>query len=244
MPMLLEQQLFWLVCFGFYVADNLYFLGERELLIHETFVGSWAAKLAKVPFTLGGKHTYFTNPLMPHNLVLRLHWLQPEPSNQRELVSTQRKLWLLQRKAANLRIVAVASFVNLFFVGPILTGVLGLGTAFIIVALVHVGLIGFAAIILCTNKAFFFLTTAEVSLLAVECIFCPAHLVNIVRKIGWRFRTLSADRGSFCCVYSHGSRTASFCEAITYRLDEMIAEAGAHSGEIEMIESYKKELRI
>lgn len=165
---------------AFYVHDSALLLYHDEL-VFERAGGQWRASPGGAQWS--GRFLYVPNPLAPWRGLLRAAWTEqaaPQEANAGEPVEgVMAALRPLQFGVALLGALLVAGVPVLMWRYPHPLALLGLVIAIYAVSLA-------LAAIAWLRRACFGLDGRSAAWLAVECVACPPHAINLVRKLSLR----------------------------------------------------------
>jgi len=214
-----EEQSIWILIFAFYLADQVKLLGEDELLLQQTFRLGCAAKIARVPFVVLGRHLYVLDFFAPHALAGKASWSAGAATDARGLCRATREIALLDKRVTGIRAVGVSAFVVYFMVGPAVTHLYGLTQAVFLVLPLHGLLVAGLFAVQAISRRPLKLPWRQVVGLTLECALCPGYLPNAVRRISWP-RRLAADGAIFSLSRLDAERRERFRAALESRMEE------------------------
>jgi hypothetical protein len=206
-----------------YLVDAARLLGPRQLLVVEAGRARLAPVFSAYPFTLAGRALTFAPILRPDRGAFLASWTRTwvPPAALR---ATLDGLAALRRPLLPARLLAVWAFLLLFAGGPVLSAWLGDDPAVLCIAALLYPTVFAAIATLCWRRRRWGLTRAQVAMLSVEILVCPAFLPNLVRKITG-VRSLDVDGAQVVLAAADDAVKAEFLGRLATRTEELIDAA-------------------
>ncbi|MBR0668399.1 hypothetical protein GXW71_28865 [Roseomonas hellenica] len=177
------DQLFWLVCAAFFLAENVRLHSGRRVFLVETMGGAWRLAPPLSGWRLGRRAVTVLHPLLPFLGAVQLPWLGVTPHARRDLRRAERLLAIRRRRLLPYRLLGVTEGLALFLAGPLLTAWHGLGVAFLLVIPVHVTLALCLGVALAAQRRSWNIGWGQIAARVFECLLAPGSLANACRKI-------------------------------------------------------------
>lgn len=206
-------QLVWVVALAFYLVDVGRCTERGQMLLIEQRRGVFRPLLWRVPFEFRGGELYFPAPLAPWRAVLLGRWIGNSlAAGHEEDIRRQLERLLL------FRLIASINFAALVLAGPLLTWLAGLTLAFLVVCPIVYVLNLVAGAWAIARHAELGLGKRRAIWLMVDALLCAPYGANWVRRVTWKWPTLSwatasrmvaaADRTSVAAVIADRTETA------------------------------------
>lgn len=212
-------QTIWLVAFLLYLGDAARLLSPGELLLVEARRQRLAAVFSEQPFTLLGRVLAFGPVLQPHRGVFVAPWGNPA-ADPGTLHATLEAIAQLRRALPALRGLAVAAFLLLFVIGPLLSRLLGPSAAIVYTAAALYPTAVAAAVMLWGRRRRLRLTTGQAVRISLEILLCPAFLPNLVRKVTTAL-PIPVDGAAILAATATDEAREQFLTRLERRLDDV-----------------------
>jgi hypothetical protein len=189
----IPEQAFWILCGLFYLADNLVWLRDGEIVLAETLGGACLPLFPVRGFALRGWRPALTNPLAPWLAAARLRAPPHAAARRPGPADAARRLAVARRPLAGLRLLSVTLALAYLVGGPLLTHYRGLETALAALAPLHLLAVAQLAVLMVANRRAWRIEGSRIAALSFEALVCPGLLPNSCRRVALRGLALPGD---------------------------------------------------
>ncbi|HEY4252001.1 MAG TPA: hypothetical protein VGM87_12395 [Roseomonas sp.] len=205
----LPDQLFWLICAGFFLAEQVRLHGSRLVFLVVGAAGGWRLAGPVPGWRLGGRSVTLLNPLLPFLGVVQLPWLGTVPHAPRDLRRAGRLLAIRRRLLLPYRVLAVAEGLALFLAGPLLTTRHGPGAAFLLILPLHLACALCFCLVLAAQRRAWRIGWGQVAARSFECLLSPGSLANACRRVSLALPPPDVDAIALAASRPDAARTVA-----------------------------------
>lgn len=237
------DQLFWLVCAAFFLAENIRLHAGRRVFLVETLSGRWRLAAPIPGWRLGGRAVTVLNPLLPFLAAVQWPWLGAAPRAPRDLRRAGRLLAIRGRLLLPYRVLAVAEGLALFLAGPVLTAWYGLGPAFLWLIPVHLALVLCLGLALAMQRRAWKRGWGWITARVFECLMAPGSLANACRRVSLACPLPDVDAVALAISRPDAESAAAIAHHLPMMIEELEQSGDLHRNEADIVALYRDALQ-
>lgn len=222
------EQGFWVLCYGFYVFDNIRATKVGTFFMSRNGRGGWRLVVPAYRFELRDKAYALLSLVTPWKATCRLDW--PSGGVRDTSARALQALDLRISALTALRIVSCCCFALYFACAPVLTALIGLPATLGAVLTLHVTGTVATALALARARRHLQAGRLQIAKLIFECFLCPGVQANAFRRAYLDLGSVRGDALGVALAGCDPRQAADLAHGLETYLDHL-AERGELTGE-------------